>query len=234
MSSNTYNIDFNNSLKRFGEGFSAQYGVILKLKKIRLGATYDSPQWLTIMDETEQSVRATHYDYENGSIVNEQISPNVTNVYDQYEFKIPAIKTLSFAYIFGTKGVLSMDYSNQNVANTKLSQENGSDYLKGLNSDINTTFDAINTLRVGGEYRLKDISLRAGFVNRNNTLKNNLSNDQAITLGLGLDFGSSSLNLSFVQFNQNKEFKLYSEGLTDSFKLSNNATQVSISYNLKL
>jgi hypothetical protein len=184
------------------------------------------------MEETKQSVRAIHY--ENGSIVNEQINPNVTNIYDQYDFKIPAIKTLSFAYIFGTKGVLSMDYSNQNVANTKLSQENGSSYLDGLNSEINRTFSAINTLRVGGEYRLKDISLRAGFINRNNTLKNNLSNDQAITLGLGFDFGSSSLNLSFVQFNQNKEFRLYSEGLTDSFTLSNNITQVSVSYNLKL
>ena len=41
-----------------------------------------------------------------------------------------------------------------------------------------------------------------------------------ITLGLGLDFGSKTLNLSFVNLNQSKQYQMFSEGLTDPYTLS--------------
>ena len=53
----TYDINFNNKLLTLGNGTSVQIGGILRLKNIRLGATYDSPQWLTMIDETSQSIQ---------------------------------------------------------------------------------------------------------------------------------------------------------------------------------
>jgi hypothetical protein len=226
--SDTYNIKFNNELTSYGNGFSAQLGAIFKLKSIRLGATYDSPQWLNIYDETQQSVSAYHY--EQGLIINERIDPKVLNIYDEYEFQIPSKTTLSFAYIFGSSGIISLDYGQQNAKNTILNRMSGSEYLDELNSK----FISINTLKIGGEYRINDISLRAGFLNRNNALKNNTSKDQAYTFGIGLDFGGSSLNLALVQFKQNKEFELFSKGLTGVYNLSDQITQVSMTYNIKL
>ena len=231
-SSNTYNIKFNNQLTSRGNGYSAQLGAIFKLKNIRFGATYDSPQWLNIYDETEQSLSAYHYD--QGSFINEKIDPKVLNVYDEYEFKIPSKTTLSFAYIFGSIGIISIDYGHQNAKNTILSRSNGKQYLDELNSKIGSIFAPINTLKIGSEYRINDISLRAGFLNRNNPIKNNMSSDQAYTFGIGLDFGGSSLNLALVQFRQNKEFELFSRGLTDVYNLSDQITQVSMTYNIKL
>ena len=61
-----------------------------------------------------------------------------------------------------------------------------------------------------------------------------MSSDQAYTFGIGLDFGGSSLNLALVQFRQNKEFELFSRGLTDVYNLSDQITQVSMTYNIKL
>ena len=62
LNSNTYNINFKNNLTSLGKGFSTQIGGILRLNNIRLGATYDSPQWLTIRDETSQSINAFHFE----------------------------------------------------------------------------------------------------------------------------------------------------------------------------
>ena len=232
LKSDTYDIDFKNTLLTLGDGTSVQIGGILRLKNIRFGVTYDSPQWLTMIDETTQSIDTFHF--EENSVVNEIIDPNITNVYEPYDLKIPSKTTLSFAYIFGSKGIISADYSSQNAGNTVLSDQYGSNYLNTVSSRVNSEFGSINTLKVGGEYRIKDISFRSGILSRNGVYKNSTTNDIALTLGLGLDFGASNLSLSFINFEQNKRFELFSEGLTDVYNLTQKLTQVSVSYNIKL
>ena len=232
LKSNTYDIDFKNTLLTLGDGTSVQIGGILRLKNIRFGVTYDSPQWLTMIDETTQSIDTFHF--EENSVVNEIIDPNITNVYEPYDLKIPSKTTLSFAYIFGSKGIISADYSSQNAGNTVLSDQYGSNYLNTVSSRVNSEFGSINTLKLGGEYRIKDISFRSGILSRNGVYKNSTTNDIALTLGLGLDFGASNLSLSLINFEQNKRFELFSEGLTDVYNLTQKLTQVSVSYNIKL
>ena len=183
-------------------------------------------------DETKQSISAFHY--EEGLIVKEEISPSVTNQYDIYQIKIPSKTTLSFAYVFGPKGLFSIDYSNQNFANTSLNNDFGSNYLTDVTQRIASRFEGLNTLRVGGEYRIKDISFRAGFLNQNTVHSNTIKNNKALTFGIGLDFGASSLGISLVNYEQNKEFELFSEGLTDPYFLHQKMTQLTISYNFKL
>ncbi len=232
LNSFVYDINFNNYLITIGEGFSMQFGAILKLKNLRLGASYDSPQWIELHDETQQSLSA--YRFEEGSEIQEILDPEITNSFAPYQFKIPSKINLSFAYIFNDSGLISFDYSSQDLSNSTLSQPGGSDFLDNLNSAVNTNFNTINTIKIGGEYRIKDLSLRGGYFYRgkNQTLVSN--DDQAFTFGIGLNFGGSTLNLSFVQFEQNKRFQLFSEGLTDSYELSKSLSRITLSYNFKL
>ncbi|MDC1216521.1 hypothetical protein N8131_00180 [Flavobacteriaceae bacterium] len=232
LSSPTFNINFENDLISFGKGISSQIGAIFILKNTRLGLTYYSPQWLQINDETKQNISSFHY--EEGSIIKDEIIPNITNQYDPYQIKIPSKTTFSFAYIFGVKGLISVDYSTQNMANTKLSDDSESNYLNDVTGEIKSTLDTFNTLRIGAEYRLQDVSFRAGILNQNVQKNNNRKKNMALTFGLGLDFGASSLSISLVNFEQNKKFDLFSEGLTDTYSLSQKLTQISISYNYKL
>ena len=227
-----YNIDFENGLSSFGQGVSVQIGAIVRLKNLRLGLTYDSPQFLEISDQTKQKVSSFYID--QGFVVKETIDPNIINSYEAYLINLPSKTTLSAAYVFGGKGLLSLDYGIQNAANTVLSRNVSSGYLNNLTSSLPDTFGSIQTIKVGGEYRFNDISLRAGILNRNNAHKSVSTSDHAFTFGLGLDFGSNTLSLSFVQLNNNKKFNMFSEGLTDPYTLSNNISQVSLSYNIKL
>ena len=232
LNSPVYNIEFKNIISSFGDGVSAQLGSILRLKKLRLGFTYDSPQYFEIIDESKQSLSSFYID--QGNIIKEIIDPEILNVYDSYKLKLPSKTTLSGAYIFGDKGLISLDYITQNTANTTLNRIGGGRYLDDLTATLPNSFESVKTLKIGGEYRFKEISLRAGILNRNNAQKSIKSSDQAITFGLGLDFGSNSLSLSFVQLNENKEFQMFSEGLNDNYMLSNTISQVSLSYNIKL
>lgn len=231
-SSPVYNIEFENELLSYGDGYSAQLGLILKLTSLRLGFTYDSPQWLTLFDETRQSVSAYHI--EEGLIVNEKIAPNTTNIYTAYQLQLPSKTTLSGAYILGSKGLFSVDYSYQNTAQTRLSIPGGSAYLDALTDELGNVNQPQHTLRFGGEYRFSGISVRGGYMEKNAPLKNNALQTSAFTFGVGFDFGVSSLNLSLVQLEHNQQFTLYSEGLTSPYTLSNQSTKVSLSYSLKL
>ena len=230
LNSFVYDVNFSNDLISYGNGFSIQFGAILKLKKIRLGASYDSPQWIDIQDETQQKLSA--YRFDNGFEIQEIIDPEITNSYSPYRLKIPSKTSLSFAYIFDIVGLISIDYSTQNLSNSYLNQDSASDFLNTVNTQINQTLNPINTLKIGGEYRLKDISLRAGYFYQS---KNQAINkDQAITLGIGFDFGGSNLNISFIKFEQNQNFNLFSKGLTTPYQISKNLTQLTLSYNFKL
>ncbi len=227
-----YDVKFNNDLISYGDGFSIQFGGILKLENIRLGVTYDSPQWIDIQDETQQKISA--YRFDEDFEIQEIIDPDITNSYSPYRLKIPSKTTLSFAYIFNMAGLISIDYSAQNLSNSYFSQNVTSEFLNSLNTEVNKTLNSINTLKIGGEYRLKDISFRGGYFFQTKNQDTNIDEDHALTLGIGFDFGGSNLNISFIKFEQNKDFKLFSKGLTSPYQIKENLTQLTLSYNFKL
>ncbi len=232
LDSFVYDVNFNNSLITDGDGFSLQFGAILKLKDFRFGLSYDSPQWINLKDETQQSISS--YRFDEGYAIREKIVPDITNSFDPYQLKIPSKTNLSFAYVFKEKGLISIDYNIQNLSNILLSQTGGSSYLDEVSSEINSVFKPIKTVKIGGEYRLKDISLRAGYFYRTKNQEFVAKNNEAFTFGIGFDFGASSLNLSFVQLEQNQSFQLFSNGLIDSYDINKKLTQLTMSFNFKL
>ena len=106
-----YDVNFNNSLISYGEGFSLQFGGILKLDNIRLGLGYDSTQWIDIRDQTQQELST--YRFEEGFEIKETIAPEITNSYDPYRLRIPSKTSFSFAYIINQSGLVSVEYSSQ-------------------------------------------------------------------------------------------------------------------------
>ena len=232
LNSFIYDVSFDNKLISYGEGFSLQFGTILKLNNIRLGLSYDSPQWFEINDETIQKISSYRYDGEFE--IKENINPEITNTYRPYNIKIPSKVSASFAYVFNERGLFSIEYSSQNLSNSYLSDKGASSYLDEINLDVNNVFLPINTFKVGGEYRFKKVNIRAGFYSRSKNQNFVRNNDQAITFGFGFNFRASAINFSFIQYDQNKKFQLFSRGLIDSYDLNKKLSQLSISYNFKL
>ena len=225
------NVNFENSLLSLGQGFSLQFGGILKFDNSRLSFSYDSPQWINIADETQQKISS--FRSESGIRVEEILEPNVRHSFSPYELRIPAKSSVSFAYIFDRKGLLSIEYNYQNLSNITLNSESISSYLDGLTSSFQQAFTSVNTIKFGGEYRIEDLSLRAGYYQRSNSKRDIFKNDNSLTFGIGFDFGSSNFSMSFVQSTQNQNLQLFSAGLTDEYDLENKFTELTLSYNIK-
>lgn len=225
------NIEFENTLSTFGSGFSFQLGGIVKLNKsFRLGLTYDSPTWLTIREETTQYLR-TVSDID-GSVA---INPNIVNVYPSYKLQTPGKLGGSLAYVFGSKGLFSFDYSLKDYGSTKFKPTSDS-YLSSQNNIINNQLTTASTYRIGAEYKIKEFSLRGGYRHEESPYKNGVTvgDLNGYSFGIGINFGKTKLDITYDQAKRTSEQQLYSVGLTDAALIDTRNSNVTFSLGFNL
>lgn len=223
-------IDFRNTLRTTGNGFSFQLGGILKLtNEFRLGLTYDSPTWYTIEEETTQYL-------DTNELLNlgfEPVAPEVTNIYPKYKLQTPSKLTGSLAYIFGKQGLLSFDYSRKDYSSIKF-KPNG-DFLSE-NEQIKNDLTSAATYRFGGEYKYGQFSFRGGYRFEESPYKDGLvvGDLDGYSLGLGYNFGNTKLDITFDQSNRSYQTSLYNVGLTAPVTLdqTNSNVTISLSFNI--
>jgi len=209
-------VGFENNLSTYGNGFSFQLGGIVKLNEIlRIGASYDSPVWYNMNDETTQYLAAVRN--ESGDNISQVIDPRVVNVFADYKIQTPDKITGSLAFIIGQKGLISFDYSRKDYGKTKFKPSDDS-YFRTLNNDINNILTASNTYRLGGELRHNQLSFRGGYRLEQSPYKNsNFYGDlKGFSLGLGYSFGNTKLDFAYENSKRDYNQQLYRVGLTDS------------------
>ena len=221
-------IDFDNTLSTTGNGFSFQLGGILKLSpEFRVGVTYDSPTWYTIEEETTQYINSNEADSDIHFI------SDIVNVYPQYKLQTPSKITGSLAYVFAKQGLISFDYSKKDYGATKFKPE--LDYTD-LNRDIPNVLTSASTYRLGGEYKVKQISFRGGYRFEESPYKDGVTVGDltGFSLGLGYNFGNTKLDITFDQSERSYETPLYNIGLIDTVNIDsiNSNITLSLSFNI--
>ncbi len=225
-------IEFENNLSTTGNGFSFQLGGILKLSpEFRVGLTYDSPTWYTIEEETSQYLATVRDDA--GTNVTQVVNPQIINIYPQYKLQTPSKVTGSFAYVFGTQGLISFDYSRKDYSSTKFKPEND---FTNVNNNINNMLTDASTYRIGGEYKHKEFSFRGGYRFEESPYKNGVTVGDltGYSFGIGYNFGNTKLDITYDQSNRTSETPLYNVGLTDVALIdrTNSNLTLSLSFNI--
>jgi hypothetical protein len=207
-------IKYENSLITQGEGFSIQLGAIAKFKSMRFGLSYQSPTWYTLIDETFQFIEVNSIDL-NGVNYRDIVDPRVINVYPKYNLRTPSNITTSAAFIFGKKGLFSIDIISRDYSKVKLKPNN--EFLN-LNKDFNTNLSNSIDVKLGSEYRINNLSLRGGYTKIGSPYPNSqiMKNSYSQSFGLGYDFGDTLINFSYQSLNSEKNNQLFDSGLTDS------------------
>lgn len=207
-------IDFVNHLDTKGSGFSFQLGGIVKLNEMwRVGLSWDSPTWLRIEEETNQYVRT------DGSAYGEIIAdPQIINVNPHYNMRTPGQINASIAAVFGGKGLISFDYSYKDYSKSKFSTAG----FEPINDEIQEWLKEVNTYRIGGEYRLDHLSLRAGFRYQDSPYVDKTMGDlKGYSAGLGYDFGGIRLDFAYDLAQRDYNSFLFNTGFTDRAKIKN-------------
>ena len=229
-------IYFQNDLYTYGGGVSFQFGAIATPNKnIRLGASYKSPTWYSLKDEFSQFLETFYIDSENGESKNLVYDlTNLVNVYEDYTIKTPSELRGSLAYILGTRGLISFDYTLKNYQNTHIGP-NDNDVFIALNDQIDQSWTSTSNYRIGGEYRQGGVSLRAGYHLEESPYSNTniLGERSGYSFGIGFNFRSSVINLSVLNSQQSRSHQLYDTGLIDRASNDIELQQFTVSWNFK-
>ncbi|MEX0274214.1 MAG: OmpP1/FadL family transporter [Flavobacteriaceae bacterium] len=220
---------FDNFLRTEGSGFSFSLGAIAKLNEaVRIGASYQSPTWYRLTDDTAQRINSNLADEDIGFI-----NYDVINLFDVYKIKTPQKLTGSLALVFGKQGLLSFDYSYQDMSEAELRPDNDTSFST-VNRTISNELGAVSTYRVGGEYRIDRFSLRAGYRFEESPFENGTSIGEltAYSGGLGYSFGPNRIDLSVSQTERNMDMKLLATGLDTPANFDLRDTNVSLGYSL--
>ena len=199
---------FDNFLRTWGGGFSFGLGGIAKLGEIvRVGASYQSPTWYDLNDELSQRVNSD-FPEKNPEIT--FIDFSIVNLYPRYKIATPAKYTGSLALVFGASGLLSFDYGYQDMSRAQLRPASDPDF-SSENAFISQTLQGVSTFRLGGEYRIKGLSLRGGYRYEQSPYRNNAQwgDLQGYSGGLGYSFGPNRLDFAYSRTEQNTEVPIF-------------------------
>lgn len=226
-------IHFDNELRTFGRGFSFQLGVIGKITpELRAGFAYDSPTWYDFFDRVYQYLETSGFNYgnpPNPGISNASPYSDFVFEYPSYQLTTPAKYAFSAAYVFGKRGLLSIDYSIKDYSRTRYRENDNSFGI--VNDGMSDVLTAAGELRIGGELRAKEWSFRGGYRNQQSPYKNSdtIGDLNGFSTGLGYDFGNVNLDLSYTHTERDSQQSFFSQGFTDTAKINSVANNVSVS-----
>jgi hypothetical protein len=225
-------IQFDNELYTYGTGFSMNVGAIYKFTdNFRAGVAYESPTWYNLNDELSQRliVRTTDGTTNYQDVVN----PNIVNIYETYKIQTPSKWTFSGAYIFGKKGLISVDYATKDYSNIKFKPTNDG-FFSDLNSQMRSQFKNAYELRIGGEYKIKRWSLRGGYRFEESPYKVDFAMGDltGYSTGIGYNFGESRLDLAYANDHRNYNQSLISSGMNDTARIRTTNNNITVTYSI--
>ncbi|UII78666.1 OmpP1/FadL family transporter [Flagellimonas sp. CMM7] len=221
---------FDNLLQTEGYGFSFSLGGIAKLNdNIRVGASYQSPTWYELTDDTSQRINSTLAEQDI-----DFINFRIVNLFEEYRIKTPSKLTGSVAVVFGKDGLLSFDYGYQDMSQAELQPTTDPNFVSE-NDFIAAQLGVVNTYRLGGEYRIDEVSLRAGYRYESSPYENGdiVGDLNGYSGGIGYNFGGSRLDLAVNRTEQDVNTLLFDAGINSSAMINRINTNVTLGYTLK-
>ena len=200
-------ITYEISDRIYGNGISLSLGAIYKAtKNIRVGLSYNTPTWFYLTTQIDQFIQSEFAESpanpNSERDDNLEISdPNILYTAPSYVYRTPGIFSVSTAYVFGKKGLLSAEYSYQDFSNINYGSDNSESRF--LNNQIENTFQAVNTIKIGGEYRINNWRLRGGINHSSTPYKNDNDKEgetNGFSLGTGYDWGKWKLDIGYNHF----------------------------------
>lgn len=220
-------LRFNNELYTYGQGFSFQLGTIYKAtKELRVGLAYESPTWYKLNDELSQSLVSVRSST-SGDLAADVVNPQITNIFEPYRLQTPGKYTGSLAYVFGKRGLLSVDYAMKDYSNTKYRPNED---FSVTNTQMSNLLDTSQEIRVGGEYKIQKFSLRGGYRWEESPYKNQktMGDLTGYSGGIGYNFGETKVDLAYSYAKRFYDNALFSQGLTDYARIESVTSNVSL------
>lgn len=196
--------------KTQGTGYNFKLGAIYTpIPSIRIGAAIHIPTFYSLEDVYSSSMN-TNFDT---SYVKANYSSKTPLGRYEYDFETPFKFIGSFAYIFKNVGLISIDVEHLDYSSMKF-RNGGDGYgFTNENLDIENAYKSVTNVRVGGEVKIKDFAIRAGYAYYPSPYKNDQlnkdSNISQISGGFGYRSGGFSIDMAYLHTIKKEKYLFY-------------------------
>ncbi|MEP5613817.1 MAG: outer membrane protein transport protein [Cyclobacteriaceae bacterium] len=204
------NLTIFDDLQVRGAGVDFNFGTIVRpVDFLTVGVSYTSPSFISLDEENFFDVSAN---WNGGTTVTEtdddgndtdvdisSIDPYQSDLFvSEYRLRTPSKIAVGTSIFVGKSGFITgdfefVDYSNANI--------NSSDFSESADNDaIENIYTSVMNIRVGGEYRIDNIRLRAGYALFPSPYKDSDLQDRT-NLTFGFGYRTSDYFLDFAVVN---------------------------------
>jgi hypothetical protein len=209
---NNYDMSFRQYQITKGSGINAKLGAIYRpIPTVRLGATIESPTWYTINDSYSE-VLDTKY---GKNKVDSQFL-NKDETYDfVYNLRTPLKISGGIGLFINNQGFISadVDYVDYSTINfSKAPNYDDPEVILDNNREILNNYKSAINYRLGAEYKIEKLMLRAGYGVQGNPYKA-LDNDKfkisTYSAGIGYRINNIYVDMTYQQMVYNSDIKPY-------------------------
>ena len=216
---NLGSFEYLQNLYAQGEGINLKLGAIVRVNEnIKIGGALHTPTIFTIQEEFRTITLANFGDssYTEYSPMN----------YFEYELTTP-LKAIASISANVNKNILisadyeMIDYSTSNLKVDNLRNDDGSEIFALENNNIESLYQKAENIRLGIEYKMDAISLRAGYTRSSSP---NIESEDLLSenysFGAGIDYGSYYFDFAYVLSQANDTYQMYNSQFVNSTDLA--------------
>lgn len=216
-------FEYTETIRTRGSGFNFKVGIIGRPSDfMRIGLAYHSPTWLSLTDVWSTTMTSNFRPGTGFSAEYTDASPSGS--YD-YRMTTPARAIGSLAFILGRMGVISADYEVINYSKARLNSSSAANFTGNgysfinENAQIEQQFRSTQNIRLGAEFRLAPLRLRAGYAIYGNPYVDEATVSDPtttfITGGVGFRAKSYFIDFGYSRAERNTDYYLYDPALVD-------------------
>lgn len=204
-----YDFTYAQSQETQASGINGRLGVIFRpINNFRIGATYQTPTWMHVEDNYAENLYTT--------ISGEPLATGDAISYPyKYRLRTPAKGSLGASYVFGGQAIFSADVDFVDYSSTRFSMDGGGvddQTIMDNNADIKRTYTSALNYRIGGEYKINNLLLRAGYGLNGSPFKDDddrIFDTQYYSAGLGYRVNEYYIDIAYQQVQSQDRLSSY-------------------------
>lgn len=206
---------YSTNLSTRGTGINFKFGLIYRITDwVRVGGALHSPSFFRLNDNYSNSVTVSYDAYYAPYTAS---SPE--GVYE-YRLTTPMRAIGSLGFVIKKKGMVDVDYEFVDYTTARL--RSTPMVFNEINSNIRSKYTQASNLRLGGEYRLDPLALRAGFALYGSPYQPGVNLDEADRVsfsgGIGFRENNYFIDFAYVHTQYSENYFLYDPAVSSPVK----------------
>ena len=224
---------FDENLEVRGNGFNFRIGAILRATDaVRLGGSYTTPTWYAMSNEWTTNVVSKFKDGSSYSTGSPVLGLN------EYDLRTPSRLLGSLGLVIGKQGMINIEYEYLDFGKAKFSSGNFNQInFTPANNEIRRQYTNVGNVRVGGEYRYNEFSLRGGGGYYPSPYKSGFIESDAEKMiysgGIGYQKDRIKVDLGYRRISYSSDYYIYSPDLTEAALIDQDTEQFVLTFGLR-